>query len=104
MIHRLLRHARLAEDRCLHSSRRHGVDAYPSRRKLGREPSYKAAGCGGPTLYRHNENANLAFYDGHVETWRKNKLWVPEHYNDRPYKPDIWVVKERVWKANGGAM
>ena len=70
--------------------------------QMGTVNDYKAAGCGGPTLYRHNESANLAFYDGHVETWRKNKLWVPEHYNDRPYNPGIWMVKEKVWKANGG--
>lgn len=26
----------------------------------------KDVGCDGPTLYRHNDGVNMAFYDGHV--------------------------------------
>ncbi|MCH8193649.1 MAG: prepilin-type N-terminal cleavage/methylation domain-containing protein [Planctomycetes bacterium] len=63
---------------------------------------YKAAGTGGPTMYRHNGRANLALYDGHVESWRKDALWIPEHYDERPYDPGIWVAKMEVWRANGG--
>lgn len=53
-------------------------------------------------MYRHNHSANLAFYDGHVESWRKEKLWVPEHAQVKPYQPGVWVVKRDVWEANGG--
>ncbi len=72
---------------------------------LGQEGSvnqYKSAGCGGPTMYRHNESANLAFYDGHVETMHKTKVYIPEHAEQKPYQPGMWVVKEDVWQENGG--
>ena len=29
---------------------------------------YKNAGCEGPTLYRHADGVNIAFYDGHSST------------------------------------
>ena len=63
---------------------------------------YKAVGCGGPTMYRHNESANLAFYDGHVETWHKSKVWIPEHATQKPYQTGIWVVRRDIWEKNGG--
>ncbi len=72
---------------------------------LGQDGSvneYKQVGCGGPTMYRHNHSANLAIYDGHVESWRKDKLWVPEHAQVKPYQPGVWVVKRDIWEANGG--
>ena len=53
-------------------------------------------------MYRHNESANLAFYDGHVETWHKSKLWIPEDAQVKPYRPGIWVVKREIWEQNGG--
>jgi prepilin-type N-terminal cleavage/methylation domain-containing protein/prepilin-type processing-associated H-X9-DG protein len=36
---------------------------------------YKDVGCDGPTLYRHGEGVNMAFYDGHVEHLKKDKVW-----------------------------
>ena len=63
---------------------------------------YKQVGCGGPTMYRHNESANLAFYDGHVETWHKSKVWIPEHATQKPYQTGIWVVRRDIWEKNGG--
>jgi prepilin-type N-terminal cleavage/methylation domain-containing protein/prepilin-type processing-associated H-X9-DG protein len=65
---------------------------------------YKAAGCGGPTMYRHNDSANLAFYDGHVDSWHKTKLWIPEHAQQKPYKPGVWVAKRETWEENGGGL
>ena len=36
---------------------------------------YKDVGCDGPTLYRHAEGTNFAFYDGHMEHMKKDKVW-----------------------------
>lgn len=66
---------------------------------LGQEGSvqaYKNAGCGGPTLYRHSESANIAFYDGHVETMRKEDVWIPANY---PSEPGMWVAVPAVWES-----
>jgi prepilin-type N-terminal cleavage/methylation domain-containing protein/prepilin-type processing-associated H-X9-DG protein len=41
---------------------------------------YKDVGCDGPTLYRHSEGVNLAFYDGHVEYMKKDKVWNEDDY------------------------
>ena len=70
--------------------------------QMGTVNQYKAVGCGGPTMYRHNESANLAFYDGHVETWHKSKVWIPEHATQKPYQTGIWVVRRDIWQKNGG--
>lgn len=78
------------------------VDGWDVWEQMGTVNEYKSTGVGGPTLYRHNERTNLAFYDGHVENWRKDELWVPEDYDQRPYEPGIWVVKKDVWVKHGG--
>jgi prepilin-type N-terminal cleavage/methylation domain-containing protein/prepilin-type processing-associated H-X9-DG protein len=65
---------------------------------------YKHAGCGGPTMYRHNETANLAFYDGHVENMHKTKVWIAEHAEVKPYQPGMWVVRPDIWQKNGGGL
>ncbi len=80
------------------------IDGWDVLGQLGTVNDYKAVGCGGPTMYRHNESANLAFYDGHVECWHKSKLWIPEHATQKPYQPGIWVVKRKTWEENGGGM
>jgi len=80
------------------------IDGWDVLGQLGTVNDYKAAGCGGPTMYRHNESANLAFYDGHVECWHKTKLWIPEHATQKPYQTGIWVVKRKTWEENGGGM
>jgi len=80
------------------------IDGWDVLGQLGTVNDYKAAGCGGPTMYRHNESANLAFYDGHVECWHKTKLWIPEHATQKPYKTGIWVVKRETWEENGGGL
>lgn len=51
---------------------------------------YKDVGCEGPTLYRHAEGVNLAFYDGHVQHMKKNKVWIQEDYDAG--SPGMWSV------------
>jgi len=41
-------------------------------------PSYADYGIYGPVLYRHNEGANFAFYDGHVEWLPKGKAFIED--------------------------
>lgn len=78
------------------------IDGWDVLGQGGTVNDYKAAGCGGPTMYRHNDSANLAFYDGHVESRHKSKLWIPEHAEQKPYQPGIWVVNRDIWEKNGG--
>jgi len=70
--------------------------------QLGTVNQYKQAGCGGPTMYRHNHAVNLAFYDGHVEGLHKSKVWIPEHATAKPYQPGMWVARRDIWEKNGG--
>jgi prepilin-type N-terminal cleavage/methylation domain-containing protein/prepilin-type processing-associated H-X9-DG protein len=49
---------------------------------------YKDVGCDGPTLYRHSEGANFAFYDGHVEHLKKQKVWIQENWDNGV--PGMW--------------
>jgi prepilin-type processing-associated H-X9-DG protein len=44
----------------------------------------------GPVFYRHNEGANILFYDGHVEWRRKQDIFVVEDWNAAPKIPGIW--------------
>lgn len=54
---------------------------------------YKDVGCDGPTLYRHADGVNLAFYDGHVEYRKKDRVWSQE---DRDAgAPGMWSVFQR---------
>jgi prepilin-type N-terminal cleavage/methylation domain-containing protein/prepilin-type processing-associated H-X9-DG protein len=46
----------------------------------------------GPTLYRHNEGANVAFYDGHVSYMKKQDIFVTKDYDGRPQNPGMWVA------------
>ncbi len=78
------------------------IDGWDVLGQDGSVQQYKDVGCGGPTMYRHNESANLAFYDGHVESWHKTKLWIPEHAEQKPYRPGMWVVRRDIWEKNGG--
>ncbi len=51
---------------------------------------YADAGIYGPVLYRHNEGANFAFYDCHVEHLAKGKAYIEEGGRDAT---DMWYVK-----------
>jgi len=68
-------------------------------RQKGSVQAYKDAGTGGPTLYRHNEGAALAFYDGHGERLRKQKVWIAANYNSRPKQPGMWVARLETWNS-----
>jgi prepilin-type N-terminal cleavage/methylation domain-containing protein/prepilin-type processing-associated H-X9-DG protein len=80
-----------------------GADHTKAWDRVGQKGSvqhYKNAGVGGPTLYRHNEGANIGFYDGHAERLRKEKVWIPADYNSRPKRPGMWVANKAVWNKN----
>jgi prepilin-type processing-associated H-X9-DG protein len=58
---------------------------------------YEAVGIWGPVLYRHNEGANLVFYDGHVEWMTKGKVFVdtdgdPSDNTDEKDATGMWYV------------
>jgi prepilin-type N-terminal cleavage/methylation domain-containing protein/prepilin-type processing-associated H-X9-DG protein len=74
------------------------VNGWNRLRQKGSVQAYKDAGCGGPTLYRHNEGANLAFYDGHAQRMRKQAVWVAADFNANPKRPGMWVANLEVWK------
>jgi prepilin-type processing-associated H-X9-DG protein len=63
----------------------------------GSVQDYKNAGTGGPTLYRHNEGASLAFYDGHAERLRKELVWIEADYLGRSKRPGMWVADLDTW-------
>lgn len=73
----------------------HGWDRLGQR---GSVQAYKDAGCGGPTLYRHNEGAAIGFYDGHAERLNKEKVWVVQDWNSNPKRPGMWVANLATWK------
>jgi prepilin-type N-terminal cleavage/methylation domain-containing protein/prepilin-type processing-associated H-X9-DG protein len=50
----------------------------------------------GPVLYRHNEGANVGFYDGHVEHLKKTEIFNKDDY-DATTKPK-WAG---MWTASG---
>ena len=63
----------------------------------GNWEKYDAAGIWGPTLYRHNEGANIAFYDGHVEHMAKEKVFIdtdedPSNATDEKDATGMWYV------------
>jgi len=76
------------------------IDGWDVLDQRGTVNDYKNAGVPGPTMYRHSDSANLVFYDGHVESMDKTKLWIPEDFEQEPYKPGIWVINRGVWKGN----
>jgi prepilin-type N-terminal cleavage/methylation domain-containing protein/prepilin-type processing-associated H-X9-DG protein len=49
---------------------------------------YKNVGCDGPTLYRHGDGVNLAFYDGHVQYMKKEKVYLQDKYDTGT--PGMW--------------
>jgi prepilin-type N-terminal cleavage/methylation domain-containing protein/prepilin-type processing-associated H-X9-DG protein len=68
--------------------------------KLGHQGSvqdYKNAGTGGPTMYRHNEGANISFYDGHAARMPKQQVWIQANWKSKPKRPEMWVAVPEVW-------
>jgi prepilin-type N-terminal cleavage/methylation domain-containing protein/prepilin-type processing-associated H-X9-DG protein len=49
---------------------------------------YKEVGTDGPTLYRHSEGVNLAFYDGHTAYMKKEKVFIKEAWDAG--NPGMW--------------
>ena len=47
--------------------------------------------------YRHNEGANITFYDGHVEYWPKEEIcpYLPNAYEQ-------WLAREAIWRPIPG--
>jgi prepilin-type processing-associated H-X9-DG protein/prepilin-type N-terminal cleavage/methylation domain-containing protein len=75
------------------------INGWDRLRQKGSVQAYKDAGCGGPTLYRHNEGANFAFYDGHAQRLHKARVWIPELYHTNPQQPGMWVARLEVWNS-----
>lgn len=46
----------------------------------------------GPTIYRHTEGANVAFYDAHVSYMKKEDIFIIEDFEADPLKPGMWVI------------
>jgi prepilin-type N-terminal cleavage/methylation domain-containing protein/prepilin-type processing-associated H-X9-DG protein len=79
-----------------------GADYFRGWDVLGQKGSvqaYKDVGCGGPTLYRHNEGASFGFYDGHGERIRKERAWVQADWDANPKRPGMWVAREATWNS-----
>lgn len=49
---------------------------------------YKEVGCDGPTLYRHSDGVNIAFYDGHAAYMKKDKVWNKDAWDKGT--PGMW--------------
>jgi prepilin-type N-terminal cleavage/methylation domain-containing protein/prepilin-type processing-associated H-X9-DG protein len=50
----------------------------------------------GPVFYRHNEGAEIGFYDGHADYMKKQKVFVTEDYNANPKRPGMWTSSGRM--------
>jgi prepilin-type processing-associated H-X9-DG protein len=61
--------------------------------------TYKDRGFHGPTIYRHSEGANVAFYDGHVKYMHKEDIFVIEDYEAEPKRPGMWVADLRFYRV-----
>jgi prepilin-type processing-associated H-X9-DG protein len=47
----------------------------------------------GPVFYRHEDGADVGFYDGHVEYMKKWDIFVIDNYLASPKKPGMWSIK-----------
>ena len=50
----------------------------------------------GPTLYRHNEGANIGFYDGHVGYGKKEQIFVISDWDATPKRAGMWTSTGRM--------
>jgi len=65
---------------------------------------YAANGVYGPVVYRHSNGANAIFYDGHVEYFQKDRMFVEEDYLNKPRRPGMWVMDAALYyKRNPGS-
>lgn len=58
---------------------------------------YAAKGVYGPVIYRHSDGANVGFYDGHVEYFTKDKLFIQKNFDAKPKKPGMWVANLKLY-------
>lgn len=70
---------------------------------------YKDRNLHGPTIYRHNEGANIGFYDGHAAYMKKKQIFRARDYYTASYgggeqNPGMWVADMVRWtgRGNGG--
>jgi prepilin-type N-terminal cleavage/methylation domain-containing protein/prepilin-type processing-associated H-X9-DG protein len=54
--------------------------------------AYKAAGLNGPVIYRHDEGANVGFYDGHVGYLKKQQIYIDADWKASPKRPGMWTA------------
>jgi prepilin-type N-terminal cleavage/methylation domain-containing protein/prepilin-type processing-associated H-X9-DG protein len=50
---------------------------------------YQAAGRFGPVIYRHNDGANVLYYDGHSEYLKKDDIFIVENFDAD--QPGMWA-------------
>jgi prepilin-type N-terminal cleavage/methylation domain-containing protein/prepilin-type processing-associated H-X9-DG protein len=55
----------------------------------------------GPTIYRHGEGANIAFYDGHTEWRKKQDIFVLADWGASPKKPGMWLASTTLPDGSG---
>ena len=60
---------------------------------------YKAKGIHGPVIYRHNEGACLAFYDGHAEYYKKEAVYAAEEDETDIMPPGLWIADLTAYKV-----
>ncbi len=60
----------------------------------GNWDDYEKIGVFGPVLYRHNEGANFAFYDGHIEYLPKQQAYIEQQGDDPPEQDatGMWYI------------
>ncbi len=77
----------------------HSADYRIGWDKLGQanNQAYKDAHAYGPVLYRHNEGANVGFYDGHVKYMKKQQIFVIADYEATPREPGMWVADMAIY-------
>lgn len=70
--------------------------------KIGQQniSKYKSGNLHGPIIYRHNEGANVAFYDGHVKYMKKYEMYIKEDREATPKVPGMWVSDPVLYKKN----
>ncbi len=51
--------------------------------------NYQVAGRWGPTIYRHNEGANVLYYDAHSEYLKKEEIFIIDNFDAG--QPGMWA-------------
>jgi prepilin-type N-terminal cleavage/methylation domain-containing protein/prepilin-type processing-associated H-X9-DG protein len=51
---------------------------------------------GDAAMYRHNEGANIGFYDGHAQWMKKQDIFYRDGYNMTPARMGMWTATGRI--------